>query len=71
MCVCVCVLLTLLLFTEVGDLDVYVRTGTDDQPIDVSVFHRNSYQGDDWIKGHVTIPDQQDVYRVSTDLQMY
>ena len=54
-----------MLATEVGDLDVYIRT--DQEPSDLSVFHRNSYQADDWIRGHVAIPDQQDVYRVSTE----
>ncbi|KAK7098200.1 hypothetical protein V1264_002552 [Littorina saxatilis] len=49
---------------EVGDLDVFVRPSKDDMAKDANIFHRNSYQDDDWVRAQVTIPAQQEVYRI-------
>jgi hypothetical protein len=31
---------------------------------EVNVFQKNGYQGNDWVKGQVTIPPQDDIFRV-------
>lgn len=56
-----------LTFLEVGDLDVYIRSESDEGPaLDESVFHREGNQGADWIRGDVLIPRRPTVYKVSS-----
>ncbi|KAL8619008.1 hypothetical protein ACOMHN_018390 [Nucella lapillus] len=49
---------------EVGDLDVYIRTGSNDAPVDSVVFHRDGYQSNNWVRGLVTIADQSGVFKI-------
>ncbi|XP_076471472.1 MAM domain-containing glycosylphosphatidylinositol anchor protein 2-like [Babylonia areolata] len=49
---------------EVGDLEVMIRSGSREAPVDTVLFHREGYQAEDWVYGMVSIPEQSDVFRI-------
>lgn len=50
--------------TEMGDLDVYIRTEGEGGHQDEQVFHQEGNQGAEWIRGNAVLAKRATPYKV-------